>query len=199
MLAEAKLFCMKKSILFLILLIFLPFLVMAHDGDGSGFVAGIKHPVLGLDHLLAMLSVGILSAQMGGKAIWTIPAIFVGIMLFGGLMGIGSDGIPFIETAIGLSVIVLGIAIALEKKSPLFLTMGVVGFFGFNHGFAHGVEMPALAHASQYAIGFILGTSIIHLIGVVIGHFATRTEQNSKTLQFVGAFIAGMGLHILIG
>ena len=104
---------------------------MAHDGHGSSFMEGLQHPILGLDHLLAMLSVGILSAQMGGKAIWTVPLVFVSVMLFGGLMGISSEGIPFIETAIAISVIVLGIAIALEKKSPLILTMGFVGFFWF--------------------------------------------------------------------
>ena len=136
---------------------------------------------------------------MGGKAIWTVPTVFVGIMLFGGLMGIGSEGVTFIETAIAISVIVLGIAIAFKEKLPLFITMGFVGFFGFNHGFAHGVEMPELAHASQYALGFILGSTLIHLVGVAIGHFATKTESNAKTLQFIGAFIAGMGLHILIG
>lgn len=175
-----------------------PLFLMAHDSNGSSFMSGLQHPILGLDHLLAMLSVGILSAQIGGKSIWTVPSVFVGLMLFGGIMGIGSKGIPFIETAIAISVIALGFAIAFKEKLPIIITMAFVGFFGFNHGFAHGVEMPQLAHASQYAIGFIIGTSAIHLIGVAIGHLATKTEKNSKVLRFVGAFIAGMGLHILI-
>lgn len=190
---------MNKSIPTVIVFLSFPFLLIAHDGHGSSFISGLSHPILGLDHLLAMLSVGILSAQMGGKAIWSVPIVFVGVMLFGGLMGIGSEGIPFIEPAIALSVIALGIAIAFREKLPLMMTMAFVGFFGFNHGFAHGVEMPQLAHASIYSLGFILGTTIIHLVGVGIGHFATMTEQNSRVLRFVGAFIAGMGLHILIG
>lgn len=190
---------MKKSIPTVIVFLFIPLLLMAHDGHGSSFTSGLIHPILGLDHLLAMLSVGILSAQIGGKAIWSVPAVFVGVMLFGGLMGIGSENFSFIEPAIALSVIALGIAIAFNEKLPLLMTMAFVGFFGFNHGFAHGVEMPQLAHTFLYAVGFILGTTIIHLVGVGIGYFSTKTEKNSKTLQFVGAFIAGMGLHILIG
>jgi urease accessory protein len=190
---------MKKSIPTVIILLSFPILLIAHDGHGSSFMSGLSHPILGLDHLLAMLSVGILSAQMGEKAMWAVPAVFVGVMLFGGLMGIGSEGIPFIEPVIALSVIALGIAIAFEEKLPLMVTIAFVGFFGFNHGFAHGMEMPQLAHAIQYSIGFILGATIIHLIGVAIGYLATKTEKNSKVLQFIGAFIAGMGLHILIG
>ena len=172
---------------------------MAHYGHDSSFVSGLTHPILGLDHLLAMFSVGILSAQMGGKATWTVPAAFVGVMLFGGLMGIGSEGIPSIEPAIALSVIVLGIAISFKEKLPLMMTVAFVGFFGFNHGFAHGIEMPQLAHTLTYSLGFILGTTIIHLVGIIIGYFGTKTENNSKILRFIGAFIAGIGLHILIG
>lgn len=93
--------------------------------------AALTHPVLGLDHLLAMISVGILSAQIGGRAIWAVPATFVGIMLIGGWMGIGAEALSFVEKAIAISVIVLGAAIAFEKKLPLMFTMPFVGFFAF--------------------------------------------------------------------
>lgn len=190
---------MKKHLSVFALLLLFPSLIFAHDGHDSGFLSGITHPILGLDHLLAMLCVGILSAQLGGKSVWTIPAIFVGVMLFGGIMGMGAEGITFIETAIALSVIILGAAIVLKEKFPLIIIMTLVAFFGFNHGFAHGVEMPKLANATQYAIGFLLGTILIHLAGVAIGHIGSSSKRNARFLQYLGAFIAGMGLQILIG
>lgn len=177
----------------------LPQLLFAHVEGGNGFMAGLTHPVLGLDHLLAMLSVGILSAQIGGRAIWTIPATFVGIMLIGGWMGIGAEALSFVEMAIAISVIVLGAAIAFEKKLPMILTMAFVGFFAFFHGHAHGVEMPSLAHPFMYAGGFLLGTTLIHLVGVLIGSVFTKTPERENYLRFAGAFMAGMGLQILLG
>ncbi len=189
---------MKKYIATLIISLSFPLLSIAHDGHGSSFMSGLTHPILVLHHLLAMLSVGILSAQMGKEALWAVPTVFVGIMLFGGMMGIGSEAIPFIESAIALSVIALGIIISFKEKLPLMITIAFVGFFGFNHGFAHGVEMPQSAHSTQYSMGYILGSTLIHVIGVAIGYYSTKTEKKSKIIRFVGAIIAGIGVHILI-
>jgi urease accessory protein len=176
----------------------LPAALFAHTGhDALGFATGFTHPVFGLDHLLAMLSVGILSAQMGGRAIWTVPLTFVSLMLVGGVFGM--LGIPFfsVEIAIALSVLLLGILIASNKKFPLFITMAGVGFFALFHGHAHGGEMPGSAQPALYALGFVLGTSLIHLLGVFLGWVATRQPRHSLILRISGVAIAVVGAYFL--
>ena len=168
-------------------------------GDSSGFLSGLSHPVLGLDHLLAMLSVGILSAQMGGKAVWSVPLTFVLVMLLGGFLGIAGVELPFVERGIAISVLALGIALALEKKLPVVLAMIFVGIFAIFHGHAHGTEMPSLATPAVYAVGFVLGTAGIHIAGVSVGFIAHRFgPQGIAFLRYSGAGIAGMGLCILL-
>ncbi len=176
----------------------LPTSLFAHTSHGTfGFSSGFTHPVLGLDHLLAMLSVGMLSAQMGGRAIWTIPATFVAFMLVGGILGM--IGVPLfsVEIGIAISVLVLGLAIAADKKIPVLLAMVGVGFFALFHGHAHGEEMPSSAQPFLYALGFILGTTLIHLAGVAIGWTANRIPRATTILRFGGAFIALLGFFFL--
>jgi len=178
---------------------FLPNIVYAHEGAGGGFMAGLTHPVLGFDHLLAMLSVGILSAQMGGQAIWRVPLTFVLVMLGGGVLGI--NGVPMISVELGIafSVLALGVAIALQKKLPPLLAMVFVGIFAIFHGHAHGTEMPSLSKPLFYACGFVLGTAGIHVAGVLIGIIAERLKDGAQLLRYAGAGIAGIGFHIIIG
>jgi urease accessory protein len=144
-----------------------------------------------------MLSVGILSAQMGGRAIWTVPLTFVSFMLVGGVFGM--LGIPFfsVETAIAASVLALGIAIAIDRKFPMALTMAGVAFFAIFHGHAHGEEMPGSAQPALYALGFVLGTSLIHLLGVFLGWVATRQPRHSLILRISGVAIAVVGAYFL--
>ncbi len=176
----------------------LPAALFAHTGhDALGFATGFTHPVFGLDHLFAMLSVGILSAQMGGRAIWTVPLTFVSFMLVGGVFGM--LGIPFfsVEIAIAASVLALGIAIAIDRKFPMALTMAGVAFFALFHGHAHGEEMPGSAQPALYALGFVLGTSLIHLLGVFLGWVATRQPRHSLILRISGVAIAVVGAYFL--
>ncbi len=180
-------------------LLFFPQFVYAHQaGAGGGFVAGVTHPVLGFDHLLAMLSVGILSAQMGGRAIWTVPATFVSVMLVGGILGI--QGVPFfsIELGITISVLALGISIASERKFPTLLAMLFVGFFAIFHGYAHGDEIPYLVEPVYYALGFVTGTAGIHIAGVIVGLAAEKFNDGEQLLRYLGAAIAGIGFHLIV-
>ena len=168
----------KNFLILLTCLLVYPFPSFAHNYTGMvGFYDGISHPVLGLDHFLAMISVGILSAQIGGRAIWTVPSIFVCIMTIGGLIGFlfTIDNHFLIEMGIILSVILLGFGISIEKKIPITLIMAFVGIFGFFHGAAHGVEMPKAANPFLFVLGFICGTSTLHLFGVGIGHYFIKT------------------------
>ncbi|MDN2662181.1 HupE/UreJ family protein [Psychromonas sp. 14N.309.X.WAT.B.A12] len=191
---------MKKSVLaILAILLTLPNLAYAHVmPGGGGFMSGFSHPVLGLDHLLAMLSVGILSAQMGGKAIWRVPVTFVIVMLIGGILGIKGVEMFSVELGIAISVLALGISITTEKKLPHFIAMLFVGFFAIFHGFAHGVEMPYLAKPEMYAAGFVVGTATIHIAGVFIALILKRIKQGDQLLRYLGAGIAGVGFHLVM-
>ena len=190
---------MTKRILPVLLVSLFPALAFAHtSADGGGFFAGLSHPVLGFDHLLAMVSVGILSAQMGGKAIWTVPSTFVSVMLVGGLLGINNVPLFSVELGISLSVLVLGVALAVDKKLPIVFAMLFVGFFALFHGHAHGTEMPRLAEPKYYALGFVVGTAGIHIAGVLIGVISQRFTQGAQLLRFLGAGIAGIGFHLMI-
>ena len=176
----------------------------SHSFEGmNGFYDGLSHPVLGLDHFLAMVSVGIISAQIGGRAMWTVPATFVCIMILGGIVGIFAeinkgignetlalseidsvnyfaDYIYFlIEIGIILSVILLGLVIAINKKISSYLIFIFVGVFGFCHGTAHGLEMPWASNPILFAFGFATGTATLHLFGVGIGYFALKTFFSS--------------------
>ncbi|MBN3563038.1 HupE/UreJ family protein [Aliamphritea spongicola] len=189
----------KVHYLYLSLLgLFLPNIVLAHQATQvNGFISGLSHPVLGFDHLLAMISVGILSAQIGGRAIWTVPATFVVVMLIGGILGM--QGVPFISVELGIaaSVLALGVALAAAKKMPQGLAMVFVGFFALFHGHAHGTEMPQLAQAELYALGFVLGTAGIHIAGVLVGGSSRFVPHGVQLLRYIGAGIAGIGFYLV--
>ena len=197
------------------------FSVNAHTFTGMiGFYDGLSHPVLGMDHFLAMVSVGIVSAQIGGRAIWTVPSTFVGIMIIGGMLGIvaeinkGFDDqvialnqvgslnyvadyiYMIIEYGIILSVILLGFAIAIEKKLSVGIIMIFVGIFGLFHGGAHGLEMPWAANPILFALGFATGTATLHLFGVGIGTFLIKSRISSLLLRFMGLSFAFYGIYL---
>lgn len=186
------------------LVVLVPAEALAHENQvirfGS-FLAGFTHPVLGLDHFLAMVGVGIVSSMIGGRAIWAVPSLFVFAMAVGGFLGRveGSFGATFIETGIAVSVILIGSAIAGEGRLPVSVIGVAVFFFGFFHGYAHGVEIPNVARPVVYALGFLLGTAVIHLAGVVIGEVARRYSGGTTVLRFVGVGFAATGVLFLLG
>lgn len=178
-----------------------PELVMAHSNeDGSGFVSGLTHPIYGFDHFLAMLSVGIISSQLGGRNIWLIPLLFVIAMIGGGVLGMYRIDIPLVETGIALSVIILGIAIIVaNKNTSVLLIMSCVLFFGTFHGYAHGYEMPDSASPVYYAFGFIVSTACIHLLGVLVGHIFMTQQRLTPLLKYSGSAMTAAGFYILYG
>ena len=190
----------KKLIIFLISLLTFPLPTLAHDIMGKvGFYDGLSHPVLGLDHLLAMISVGIISAQIGGRAIWTVPSIFVILMTIGGLFGflLIVQEFYFVEIGIVFSVILLGIGISIENKIPTKLIMIFVATFGLFHGIAHGLEVPAAANPILFVFGFIIGTTTLHLLGVVIGHVSIKNNISLILLRLTGLSFAVYGIYLL--
>lgn len=176
--------------------------VFAHDGTTlpyGSFLSGLTHPVLGADHFLAMVSVGILSAQIGGRAIWTVPATFVLVMALGGFLGWLDIGLTALEAGIAFSVLALGTAIAADKVLPFALVMSAVGIFAVFHGYAHGAEMPVVAQPITYALGFMSGTAFLHLAGVLIGDISQHYARGKVLLRISGAAIAALGGYFLFG
>jgi urease accessory protein len=169
--------------------------------SGAGAIEGFLHPLLGLDHLLAMVTVGLLSAQMGGRAIWTVPVSFVSVMALGGLLGILGIQLPVVEYAIAASVIVLGIALIAKARMPELVAMSFVGFFALFHGFAHGAEMPQVTGDSMflvaYVVGFLVATAGLHVIGALLGYIALRRPTGAMVLRLAGVFVALLGAYIL--
>ncbi len=181
------------------LTLFLALPAQAHElHSGGGFISGFNHPVLGFDHLLAMICVGLLSTRLGGRAIWTVPAIFVLFMLFGGIIGLLSIPIPFVEFGIAASVLLLGLALAIDKKLPQWLVMAFVAIFAIFHGHAHGVEMPQLAKPALYVLGFICGTSAIHIVGVILGIAMQQKDPKNHMVRSSGGAIALVGGYLLL-
>ena len=190
----------KKFIIFLTSISIFPLPSLAHDIMGKvGFYDGLSHPVLGLDHLLAMISVGIISAQIGGRAIWTVPSTFVILMTIGGLFGflLIVKEFYFLEIGIVFSVILLGIGISIENKIPMKLIMIFVATFGLFHGIAHGLEVPAAANPILFVLGFIIGTTTLHLVGVVIGHLSIKNKMSLILLRLTGISFAIYGIYVL--
>ncbi len=148
----------------------------AHTGHGStlGFMHGFSHPLSGIDHILAMVAVGLFAAHLGGRAKWLVPSCFVVLMAFGGSMSISGFDLPFVELGIAASVIVLGALVALRTSMPTSMAMGIVGFFALFHGYAHGAEMPTDASGLNYAAGFMLATALLHITGIALGLGAAK-------------------------
>ena len=183
------------------ILVAIPGAALAHPGhDAGGFAHGVMHPFGGLDHLLAMVAVGLYAALLGGRALWLVPATFVGVMALGGALGAAGYPLPHVETGIALSVIVLGLAVALRANLPTLAAMALAGLFAIFHGHAHGAEMPADAAAVSYSAGFMLATALLHGAGIAIGLAAGRlAERGSRVIQLAGGAVALAGVVILAG
>lgn len=183
-----------------LVVLLLPSLCFAHaKQDGQGFMAGFLHPVFGFDHLLAMISVGIVSAQLGGANIWRVPLAFVSAMVVGGIVGVYQVPLPLREVGVAASVIFLGVAIIhVNARTSPWVPFLFVLFFGVCHGHAHGTEMPNSVSPVYYTFGFLTSTSLLHLVGVFIGEMAIRRERLVGALRYSGAGMAGVGFMFLL-
>jgi urease accessory protein len=177
----------------------IPTAAFAHPaiGDAHGFVAGFAHPLGGLDHILAMVTVGIFAWQLGGRALWLVPATFVLAMAAGGALGMAGIPVPFVEVGIAASVIVLGAVVAFARQAPVAIAVALVGVFAIFHGHAHGTEMPLDATGGAYAAGFMLATAILHAAGIALGFAIGRIAHGRAAYQLGGSLIALAGVAIL--
>jgi urease accessory protein len=181
----------------------LPTAAFAHTGVGAanGFTYGFMHPVGGLDHILAMVAVGLLAARLGGRAFWLVPLSFVTMMILGGVAGASGFGLPLVELGISGSILVLGLVIALGRQLPTALAMALAGFFAIFHGHAHGTEMPVDAQGVLYGAGFALATVLLHAGGLALGMGADRlaVSWSSRAGRVAGGVMAAAGAGIMAG
>lgn len=172
----------------------------AHTGEGinTGFASGFWHPILGWDHVVAMVAVGLWGAFLGSPAIWILPVVFPLVMAFGGALGVMGVPLPAVETGIALSGVVLGLLIAFAVRAPIWVAAVIVGLFAIFHGHAHGQELPEAFSAYGYAVGFVVGTGLLHLVGIGFG-FLTRSEAGKMAVRGAGGLIAAVGAAFLFG
>lgn len=175
----------------------------AHTGGAaaSGLAYGFLHPLGGLDHILAMLGVGLLGYVLGGRALWLVPAAFVGMMAAGGGLALAGVAIPFVELGIALSVVVIGGALVFGTSLPVVAAMILAGGFAVFHGHAHGSEMPLAASGLSYGLGFMAATALLHGLGLTLGFGLNRlaSTAGTKLARAGGALLGLSGIGLLTG
>lgn len=177
-----------------------PSVASAHTTEGAagGFASGFHHPIGGLDHVVAMVAVGLLGAILGGRAMWLLPVVFPVVMAFGGALGVLGVPIPFVEIGIALSGVVLGLLVLTWKKPPLTAAAVIVGVFAIFHGHAHGTELPESANPITYAMGFVIATGLLHLAGIAFG-LLDKWPWGRMAVRAGGGAIAAVGAAFLFG
>ena len=182
----------------------LPSFAYAHTGIGemNGFLHGLTHPASGLDHVCAMVAVGLWAAQTGGRSLWAAPLSFVGVMALGGALPTLGISLPFVEQGIVLSVLLLGVLIAASVRLPLWLASSMVGLFALWHGHAHGAEMPELVSGISYALGFVSATALLHATGIAFGLGMQRRgiwfQARERLVRLAGSGIALCGIYLAV-
>jgi len=191
-----------SSIATLFIVLFLPTLALAHSELGAagstGFITGMLHPVTGLDHVIAMVAVGLWGAQLGKSALWVLPVAFPMIMAFGGAAGAIGIGLPGVEVGIALSGLFLGVMVLFNVRMSLWAALIPVSIFAVFHGHAHGTEMPGFSVPLLYAAGFVIATGLLHLCGIAIG-MLWNWSVGQWVVRGSGAFIAVLGAYFLYG
>jgi urease accessory protein len=192
LIGNSEIFTMKKNqfwqylVSAIAIALWIPKIASAHTGVGdiTGFWHGLEHPISGLDHILAMLAVGLWAAQMGGKALWIVPGAFVTAMVASSVMGHFGLPLPGVEQGILASDVILGLLLLFAARLPLALSAGIVAILAIFHGYAHGAEMPTTASGLAYGFGFIISTTLLHLAGIGIGLGLDRYQPKLQQLLF---------------
>lgn len=189
----ALLFC-------LCLIVLVPYQALAHEGHGiaGGFTSGFFHPILGWDHLVAMVAVGLWGAFLGAPAIWLLPVVFPLVMALGAVIGIIGVPLPGVEIGIAGSALVLGLLILFAVRLPLWGAAIIVGAFAIFHGYAHGAELPQAANPFAYGVGFVIATGLLHLVGIAFG-LLVRWPVGVKAVRAGGGVISMVGVAYLAG
>ncbi len=168
----------------------------AQVGEASGFATGFFHPLTGLDHIIAMVAVGLWGAQLGSPAIWMLPVTFPLVMALGGFLGLIGVPLPGVEIGIALSGVLLGAAVMTESSPPLYVAAALVAVFAICHGHAHGAELPPGTSGLIYSIGFVVATGLLHACGIGVGTIH-RWSYGRLALRALGGLISAGGVFFL--
>jgi urease accessory protein len=166
--------------------------------EHGSFMAGVSHPLFGLDHILVMVAVGLWAAQIGGKALWAVPAAFVATMALGFGVALAGIGLPFVEPAILASVVALGLLVAMAVKLDTVVSAAIVAVFALFHGHAHGGELGS-AGALSFGIGFVMATALLHGAGIGVGLGIARLSGGATAARIIGGATALAGLALAFG
>jgi urease accessory protein len=184
----------------LIPLALLTFSTLAHahneGGGAGGFSSGFGHPLTGLDHIVAMVAVGLWGAFLGGRAMWMLPVVFPMVMAVGGALGVIGVALPGVESGIALSGVVMGLMITLAARPPVWVAAVIVGVFAIFHGHAHGAEMPESSNALAFAAGFVISTGLLHLAGIAFG-LLVKWPWGRVAIRAGGGVIAAVGFGFI--
>ncbi len=186
----------RPAALLMLALLALPAWAHEQSGQAAGFVTGLLHPVSGLDHVLAMVAVGLWGAQLGAPAIWLLPVTFPLVMAIGGFLGLLGVPLPGVEVGIAASAVLLGAMVATESRPPLALAAALVAFFAVFHGHAHGTELPPGQSGLLYSFGFVVATGCLHAVGIALG-LLHRWRSGRVALRGAGAAVGLAGLVFL--
>jgi len=181
-----------------LLLLAQPALAHTEVGVAGGLVSGFLHPILGPDHVVAMVAVGLWGAFLGMPAMWVLPVVFPLVMACGGVLGVLGVPLPGVELGIALSAVALGAMVAFAARPPLWIAAVLVGAFAIFHGHAHGTELPGAANPLAYGLGFVVATGLLHLTGIAFG-LLVRWPLGMRAVRAGGGLIACAGLYFLIG
>jgi len=184
------------AVMLLLLLSATPLSAHVQPGQTEGFLTGMRHPVSGLDHVLAMIAVGLWGAQLGAPAIWLLPVTFPMMMAVGGFLALIGVSLPGVEVGIAVSALALGMVVAMEVRPRMTIAAVIVGMFAIFHGYAHGAELPAGQSGVTYSIGFVISTGLLHATGITIG-LIHRYRTGARVLRLAGAGIALAGVWFL--
>ena len=166
--------------------------------EHGSFMAGFSHPLFGLDHILVMVAVGLWASQIGGRALWLVPAAFVGTMALGFGLAVAGVDLPFVEPAILASVVALGLLVAMAARFDSIASAALVAAFALFHGHAHGGELGA-AGAASFGIGFVVATALLHAAGIAIGIGVARIANGAILARIIGGLTAVTGVALIFG
>ena len=189
---------LNESLLATLLMVLATAPLSAHvqEGAAAGFLTGLRHPISGLDHVLAMIAVGLWGAQLGAPAVWALPVTFPMVMAVGGFLGLVGVPLPGVEIGVAASAILLGAMVMTEARPPLAAAAALVAFFAIFHGYAHGAELPAGQSGLTYSMGFVMATGCLHGVGIATG-LIHRWPAGRVALRAAGGLVALAGVYFV--
>lgn len=185
-------------------LLSLPLIILTHEilpGE-TGAIEGFVRPLITVQHLLAMIAIGVLAAKIGGRAIWTVPLTFIGVLIIGSVAGAAGGANDLVQYGVAISLLLLGLGLLIQQRIPEALALVIAVVFALFHGYAHGEAIrpeQTVVFLVAYILGFLMSTAGLQVIGTLVGFIALRSPRGTLFLRFSGGMIALVGVFFLLG